>query len=71
MNPPLPTAASETRYQLRFTGLYDRGRGYTFPCDAAGHVDLPGLGARARESYRQVRAGVGTEYSEPVVDTEH
>ena len=38
MNEPSALAPPETRYEFRFTGLYDRGRGYAFPCDARGQV---------------------------------
>lgn len=60
-------AATEARHQLRFTGLYDRGRGYAFPCDATGHVDLTVLSDRGRERYLHAQAAVGTEFSAPVV----
>lgn len=60
-------ALSETRYELRFTGLNDRGRGYVFPCDAHGHVDLDGLTDQARANYLFARAVVGKELSAPVV----
>ena len=60
-------ADSETRYELRFTGLFNRGTGYAFPCDAHGHVDVDGLTDRARVNYLFARAVVGTELSAPVV----
>ena len=37
---PRQTAHDSTRYQLRFQSLFDEGRGYAFPCDARGQVDL-------------------------------
>src|SRR5262249_2840995 len=33
-------AESPIRYELRFAALFHRGRGYAFPCDAHGHVDI-------------------------------
>ena len=62
-----PVAAREIRYVLRFTGLFNRGRGYVFPCDAQGHVDVDELTDRARSNYLRARAAVGTELSAPVV----
>lgn len=60
-------AASETRYELRFIGLFNRGRGYAFPCDAQGHVDIDELTDRGRRNYLFARAVVGTELSVPFV----
>ena len=55
------------RYELRFHSLFDPGRGYAFPCDAAGHVALDALGERARISYFSARTLIGREFSMPVV----
>jgi hypothetical protein len=55
------------RYQLRFRSLFKPGRGYTFPCDAAGRVDLDALSDRERNSYLFARALVGGEFSVPAV----
>jgi hypothetical protein len=60
-------AAEEVRYELRFTGLFNRGRGYAFPCDAQGHVDIDELTDRGRTNYLFARAVVGTELSAPIV----
>lgn len=60
-------AATATRYELRFIGLFDRGRGYAFPCDAWGNVDIDGLTDRCRTNYLFARAVVGTELSAPIV----
>jgi hypothetical protein len=54
-------------YELRFESLFHTGRGFSFPCDSAGHVDLEGLGDRARESYLYARAVVGRELTAPAV----
>ncbi len=53
-------------YQLRFNGLFKAGRGYAFPCDAEGHVDLDQLNESARLNYFYARAMVGREFSAPV-----
>jgi len=60
-------AASQTRYELRFTSLFNRGRGYAFPCDVQGHVNIDELTDRARTNYLFARAVVGTELSAPTV----
>jgi len=52
---------------LRFQSLFDVGRSYAFPCDAAGRVELDSLSDRARESYLYARTMVGREVSYPVV----
>jgi len=61
------SASPQIRYELRFTGLFDRGRGYAFPCDAQGRVDIDALSERERANYLFARAVVGTELSAPVV----
>jgi hypothetical protein len=60
-------ASPQIRYELRFTGLFDRGRGYAFPCDAQGHVDIDALSERGRANYLFARAVVGTLLSVPLV----
>jgi hypothetical protein len=62
-----PVPVCEPRYELRFTGLHNRGRGYAFPCDAAGHVRTDQLTDQARGSYLRAQAAVGSELSAPVV----
>jgi hypothetical protein len=54
-------------YELRFCSLFDEGRAYAFPCDAAGHVDMDALSERARVNYLYARAVVGREVSLPSV----
>ena len=61
---PTPTP---TQYELRFQSLFHSGRAFSFPCDGEGHVDLDGLGDRARESYLYARAMVGRELAAPAV----
>jgi hypothetical protein len=57
----------QTRYELRFMSLSERGRGYAFPCDARGSVNIDALSDRARTSYFFARAVVGNVLSAPVV----
>jgi hypothetical protein len=59
--------SSRIRYELRFTSLSDRGRGYTFPCDAQGHVDIDALSDRGRASYFFARTVIGSVLSAPTV----
>lgn len=55
-------------HELRFRSLFDEGRGYAFPCDATGFVDLDALSERARNSYFYVRTLVGRDFSVPHVE---
>lgn len=61
------TAAGEARFELRYRGLFDPGRGFTFPCDARGCVELDRLSERARVNYLFARAAVGFDLAAPVV----
>ncbi|MCW7539736.1 hypothetical protein OOT46_18015 [Aquabacterium sp. A7-Y] len=54
-------------HELRFQSLFQAGRGYSFPCDGAGRVDLDALSERARANYLYARATVGREFATPVV----
>ena len=63
MNTPAPH-----QFQLRFQSLFDSGRGYAFPCDGQGHVDLDQLSDRARINYLYARAMVGRELAVPSVE---
>ncbi len=60
------TAPPETAYELRFAGLFNAGRGYAFPCDAQGKVDVAVLGERARASYLHACRKVGRDFCAPV-----
>ena len=37
-------------FELRFQSLFDSARGFAFPCDPKGHVDLNRLSDRARNN---------------------
>ena len=54
-------------YELRFRSLFDEGRGYSFPCDSSGHVDLDDLSERARSNYFFARTVIGREVAMPAV----
>jgi hypothetical protein len=55
------------RFELRFSSLFDEGRGYAFPCDASGQVDLDAMSERLRNQYLYVRTLIGRDFSSPAV----
>jgi hypothetical protein len=55
------------QFELRFQSLFDEGRGFAFPCDEAGHVDIDSLSSRARLNYFYARTVIGREVSMPAV----
>jgi len=59
---------ASTAYQLRFRSLFNAGRGFAFPCDPSGQVDLDRMSERARNNYLYARAMVGRELSVPAVE---
>ncbi|MBC8055528.1 MAG: hypothetical protein H7Y61_02990 [Rhizobiales bacterium] len=61
------TAIGEVRFELRYRGWFDPGRGFTFPCDPQGCVELDRLSERARANYLFARATVGLDLATPVV----
>ena len=62
--------SAPTAFRLRFRSLFDSGRGYAFPCDKAGRVDLDHLSDRARNNYLYARAMVGKELAVPTVEAD-
>ena len=60
-------APCETCYELRYTGLFNRGRGFAFPCDVQGHVDIDRLSDHARVNYLYARTVIGAELAAPIV----
>ncbi|WP_280150889.1 hypothetical protein [Piscinibacter sp. XHJ-5] len=60
-------SVNQAQYELRFQSLFHEGRGYSFPCDASGHVDLDALGSKARLNYFYARTVIGREFSMPAV----
>jgi len=61
---------SSAGFLLCFRSLFQSGRGYAFPCDGAGRVDLDQLSETARENYLYARAMVGREVTAPSVERE-
>jgi len=56
-----------SHFELRFAPLFEAGRGYAFPCDAAGNVDIDGLTDRARANYFYARTTVGRDFQAPTM----
>ncbi|WP_374564770.1 hypothetical protein [Ideonella sp.] len=54
---------------LRFRSLFDEGRGFAFPCDAQGHVDLAALSPRALNNYLFAHTLIGRDFSTPAIET--
>lgn len=67
MNKPTPASPTRSAFELRFRSLFNEGRGYSFPCDAQGHVDIDGLSERARINYYFARTAIGREFATPAV----
>jgi hypothetical protein len=63
-----PLASNQpTHCELRFQSLFDAGRCYAFPCDAAGNVDMDSLSESARQNYLYARTVIGWEFAHPAV----
>ena len=54
-------------FELRFRSLFDEGRGYSFPCDATGQVDLDALSERARINFFFAHSVIGRDFDSPAV----
>ena len=52
-------------WELRFDPLFAGRRGFIFPCDAEGHVDMNTLSERALNNYLYARAMMGREVAWP------
>lgn len=61
------SAATSASWELRFDPLFAGHRGYVFPCDALGHVDMDRLTERALQNYLYARAMMGRETAWPQV----
>jgi hypothetical protein len=55
------------RFELCFHALDDQHCAFTFPCDAAGRVDLDALSDQARRDYLYARALIGSLLARPAV----
>ena len=54
-------------FELRFRSLFNEGRGFAFPCDAQGNVDMDSLGERLLNNYLYARSVIGREFVTPAV----
>ena len=59
---------SRLQFQLCFRSLFHSGRGFAFPCDPQGHVDMDRLSEAGRNNYLFARAMVGRELATPAVE---
>jgi len=59
--------SSVNAYQLCFRSLFHSGRGYAFPCDPTGQVDLDAMSERARNNYFYARSVIGRDFATPAV----
>jgi hypothetical protein len=59
--------STQKQFELRFQSLFDSGRGFAFPCDPTGCVDLDQLSDKARKNDLYARAMVGRELAVPAV----
>jgi hypothetical protein len=60
--------STSSDFQLCFRSLFQSGRGFSFPCDPQGHVDLDQLSEKARNNYLFARAMVGRDLAVPAVE---
>ena len=64
----MTTDSVHANFQLRFRSLFDAGRGFAFPCDPHGLVNMEHLSERARNNYLYARAMVGRDLAVPAVE---
>jgi hypothetical protein len=67
MNTTATSSSQSQCYVLRFDSLFHEGRGYAFPCDARGRVDIDRMSDRARNNYFFARTVIGREVTLPSV----
>ena len=61
------TTHASAAYELRFRSLFVEGRGFAFPCDAQGHVDMDSMSRAALNNYLYARSVIGREVAMPAV----
>lgn len=67
MNTSATNSQACAEYELRFRSLFDEGRGYSFPCNRAGHVDIDALSDGARNNYFFAHTVIGRDFAAPCV----
>jgi hypothetical protein len=65
----MPNTTEAPDYELCFRSLFSEGRGWAFPCDESGRVDLDKLSRRALDNYFYARSVIGREVALPAVRT--
>jgi hypothetical protein len=63
--------SATSQFQLCFRSLFASGRGFAFPCDPKGQVDLDNMSEKARNNYFYARAMIGRELTYPAVEVLH
>ena len=61
--------ANDVSYELRFPSLFHEGRGFAFPCNAHGRVDLDELSDCARNNYFFAHSVIGRDVAMPSVQS--
>ena len=61
------TSTVAAAWELRFEPLFAGHRGFVFPCDALGQVDMDKLSEKALQNYLYARAMMGRETAWPRV----
>ena len=64
---PAPESTPGAFFYLHFESLFHAGRGFAFPCDEKGLVDLDTMPTRTRNNYLYARAMLGREFAWPSV----
>jgi hypothetical protein len=64
---PSPSTHGPASVELRFVHRSNDRKSLTFPCDAAGRVNMDALDDRTRNDYLFARALVGRDYEFPVM----
>jgi len=59
--------SAQHSFQLCFCSLFGQGRGFSFPCDGNGDVDLDRLSEAMRNNYLYARAMVGRDFQVPSI----
>jgi len=70
MQDEAPTSPQPGRYTLFFRSILLAGRGYAFPCNAEGRVELQAMSTRLRQNYLYAKARVGLELLSPVIEVD-
>jgi hypothetical protein len=60
-------ASNQQPHLIYFQSLFQHGRGFAFPCDAAGQVDMDAMTEHTRANYLFARAMIGREFAFPCV----